>query len=144
MIPVSEMKLYELLTTKFKVPDAAAKEAVAEATKVAEKVEMVIDDKIETRFRWFDEKSEARFKQFDEKSEARFKQFDEKSEARFKQFDEKIETRFAWFKDVFATKEDIRDLRVLIERNNATMLRWAFLFWVAQLSAAIAFIKYLK
>jgi hypothetical protein len=83
-----------------KVPEAEAKEVVAEVVKIAEKVDTVIDDK--------------------------------------------IETRFSWLKDVFATKEDIGSLKALIERNNTTILRWAFLFWVAQLSAAIAFIKYLK
>ena len=75
------------------MPEAEAKEVVSEATKVAEKVNMVIDEKIETRFKWFDEKSDARFKQSEEKADARFKQFDEK-----------IDDRFRWFKEMFATK----------------------------------------
>ena len=41
------------------------------------------------------------------------------------------------FKDIFATKEDLANTK-------SEMIRWMFLFWISQMAAMFAFLKYFR
>ena len=46
-----------------------------------------------------------------------------------------VDDRLKDFKDVFATKEDLAN-------SKTDIIKWMFIFWVSQLAATFAFLKY--
>lgn len=50
MIAISEIRLYDILKSKFKLSEADAKEIIAEVAIANEKTDRVIDAKVDTRF----------------------------------------------------------------------------------------------
>ena len=48
-----------------------------------------------------------------------------------------MDDRFKDFKDIFATKEDLSNVKL-------EMIKWMFIFWATQLLAMFAFLKYFK
>lgn len=48
-----------------------------------------------------------------------------------------VDDRLKDFKDIFATKEDLANTK-------SEMIRWMFLFWISQMAAMFAFLKYFR
>ena len=46
-------------------------------------------------------------------------------------------------KEVLATKEDIHQLDMKIGKSNTDLLKWMFIFWVTQLGAMFAMLRFL-
>jgi hypothetical protein len=51
-------------------------------------------------------------------------------------FESKAEKKIAEKRDLFATKEDLANLK-------AEIIKWMFIFWVGQLGAIVAILKFL-
>jgi hypothetical protein len=51
MIAISEIKIYDILTNKFKLKDTDAKEIIAEIVIANEKIDVKVTEKIEDRFK---------------------------------------------------------------------------------------------
>ena len=45
-------------------------------------------------------------------------------------------------KDVLATKQDLMDLRIEMEKNRSDLIKWMFIFWIGQLAAFTAIAKF--
>jgi hypothetical protein len=45
---------------------------------------------------------------------------------------------------IFATKEDMANLRAELKADKAEMIKWMFIFWASQLAAIFAFLKFFK
>jgi hypothetical protein len=63
---------------------------------------------------------------------------------------DEVQNSFEAKKDVLATKEDIAKLELKVEQMSARiaqsetkMILWAFVFWVTQLGAIFAFLKFI-
>lgn len=60
-------------------------------------------------------------------------------------FDSKAEQKFVEKKDVILTKDDKIDLVTKIESSKTNIIKWMFVFWIAQLASTFTFILlYLK
>jgi len=46
-------------------------------------------------------------------------------------------------KNDFATKEDLANLKVEMERGFKDQLKWMFIFWIGQLASFIAIAKFI-
>lgn len=44
-------------------------------------------------------------------------------------------------KDILATKQDIANLEIKIEKTRSDIIKWMFLFWIGQLASLIAILK---
>ena len=44
-------------------------------------------------------------------------------------------------KDLLATKQDIANLEIKLEKAKADIIKWMFLFWVGQLASLIAILQ---
>jgi hypothetical protein len=64
----------------------------------------------------------------------------------------KVEKKLEEKKDIFATKEDVNNLRetlkeeinklrIEIEKTRADLIKWMFLFWIGQLASLIAILQ---
>ena len=53
----------------------------------------------------------------------------------------KVDRKFDEKKDVLASKEDIANLEVKIERVKSDIIKWMFLFWVGQLASLMAILQ---
>jgi hypothetical protein len=42
------------------------------------------------------------------------------------------------------TKQDVNELKVELKETKSEMIKWMFIFWVSQLAAIIAVIKFIK
>jgi hypothetical protein len=56
-------------------------------------------------------------------------------------FESVVERKFESRKEVFATKEDIKNLEIKMETIRSGMIRWMFLFWVGQFAALFAILQ---
>ncbi len=56
---------------------------------------------------------------------------------------EEVNNSFEAKKDILATKEDIAKVELKISQAETKMILWAFVFWVTQLGAIFAFLKFL-
>ena len=71
---------------------------------------------------------------------------EKEAEVVFEYFEDKVnekqvDDRLRDFKEVFATKEDLaRELG----NAKADVIKWMFIFWVSQLAAMFAFLKFFK
>jgi hypothetical protein len=61
---------------------------------------------------------------------------EKEAETLIEYFDSKSEKKIAEKKDLFATKEDLANLK-------AELIKWMFIFWIGQLGALVAIIKLL-
>ncbi len=61
---------------------------------------------------------------------------EKEAETLIEYFDSKSEKKITEKKDLFATKEDLANLK-------AEIIKWMFIFWIGQLGALIAIIKLL-
>lgn len=98
------------------------------------------DAKVEQRFAQSDAKWERRFAESDVKLERRFAESDAKLEQRFAQSDAKWEHRFAQIEarlTQFATKADLAQLEVRIERRFGEQTRWLFAMWATVIIALL-------
>ncbi len=57
--------------------------------------------------------------------------------------DLKIQSKFEEKKGDFATKEDLANLKVEMERGFKDQLKWMFIFWIGQLASFIAIAKFI-
>lgn len=57
-------------------------------------------------------------------------------------FETKASQKIDEKKDVFATKEDISRLEIKLADTRGEIIKWMFIFWIAQLAATFAFIKF--
>lgn len=55
----------------------------------------------------------------------------------------KIDRKFEEKKDVLATKKDIANLEIKLEKTRADIIKWMFLFWIGQLASLIAILQIL-
>ncbi len=55
----------------------------------------------------------------------------------------KIQGKFDERKNDFATKEDLANLKVEMERAFKDQLKWMFIFWIGQLASFIAIAKFI-
>lgn len=53
---------------------------------------------------------------------------------------DQIDDRLTDLKKIFATKEDIYQLRVEMKEQKSELIKWMFIFWIGQLGATIAII----
>ena len=53
----------------------------------------------------------------------------------------KVERKFEGKKDVLATKQDIANLEIKLEKTRADIIKWMFLFWIGQLASLIAILE---
>ncbi|MBU1181340.1 MAG: DUF1640 domain-containing protein [Proteobacteria bacterium] len=53
----------------------------------------------------------------------------------------KVEKKFEDKKDILATKQDIANLEIKIEKTRSDIIKWMFLFWIGQLASLIAILK---
>ncbi|MFT4153282.1 hypothetical protein [Parafilimonas sp.] len=56
---------------------------------------------------------------------------------------DEVNNSFDAKKDILATKEDIAKLELKIAQTETKMILWAFVFWVTQLGAVFAFLKFI-
>ena len=56
--------------------------------------------------------------------------------------DSKIDKGFNDKKDVLATKQDISGLRVEFGNFKAEIIKWMFIFWIGQVAAVVAIVKF--
>lgn len=67
---------------------------------------------------------------------------EKEAEVVFEYFEDKVnekqvDDRLKDFKDVFATKADLAETK-------SEIIKWMFIFWVSQLAAMFAFLKFFK
>ncbi|MDP2682458.1 MAG: DUF1640 domain-containing protein [Deltaproteobacteria bacterium] len=53
----------------------------------------------------------------------------------------KVEKKFEEKKDTLATKQDIANLEIKIEKTRSDIIKWMFLFWIGQLASFIAILQ---
>lgn len=53
----------------------------------------------------------------------------------------KVEKKFEEKKDILATKQDISNLEVKIEKTRSDIIKWMFIFWAGQIGALIAILQ---
>ncbi|MBI3754107.1 MAG: DUF1640 domain-containing protein [Deltaproteobacteria bacterium] len=53
----------------------------------------------------------------------------------------KVEKKFEEKKDTLATKQDIANLEIRIEKTKSDIIKWMFLFWIGQLASLIAILQ---
>ena len=53
----------------------------------------------------------------------------------------KVEKKLDEKKDILATKRDIANLEIKIEKTRADLIKWMFLFWIGQLASLIAILQ---
>lgn len=51
-----------------------------------------------------------------------------------------VDDRLIEFKNIFATKEDIYQLRIEMKEQKSELIKWMFIFWIGQLGATMAII----
>jgi len=56
--------------------------------------------------------------------------------------DSKIDKGFNDKKDVLATKQDISGLRVEFGNFKTEIIKWMFIFWIGQVAAVVAIVKF--
>lgn len=44
-------------------------------------------------------------------------------------------------KDILATKQDIANLEIKLEKTKSDIIKWMFLFWIGQLASLIAILQ---
>ena len=96
----------------------------------------------ELNFARFDAKVEQRFAQSAARWEQRFTQVEAKWERRFGQLEAKVDQRFA---QADATLEqrvaELRaEIRVGLQRLETKLIRWMFLFWIAQAATTVGLV----
>ncbi len=67
----------------------------------------------------------------------------QEAEAFVQILDTRVDKKFDDAMQVLATKEDIAYLRVEIQTTKADTIKWMFIFWIGQLAATIAIVKFL-
>lgn len=53
----------------------------------------------------------------------------------------KVEKKFEEKKDILATKQDIANLEIKIEKIKSDIIKWMFIFWAGQIGALIAILE---
>ncbi len=52
-----------------------------------------------------------------------------------------MDRKFEEKKDILATKQDIANLEVKLEKTRADIIKWMFLFWIGHLASLIAILQ---
>ena len=66
---------------------------------------------------------------------------DKKAKSLVEYIEAKVDKKFEEKKDVLATKQDVANLEIKMEKVKSDIIKWMFLFWVGQLASLIAILQ---